>query len=146
MSAWIRTLVKRKRTKIVLVGLTVTFSLALILMVKLQSDTEQPVTKTHKVIIRTENAVSTTVTERHKMAILVPFRDRFEELLEFVPYMHDFLNKQGTAHQIYVINQVDDYRFGLFSALQVPYIVISLFIHPSVYWILFVKSFFKTFA
>lgn len=114
MSAWIRTLVKRKRTKIVLVGLTVTFSLALILMVKLQSDTEQPVTKTHKVIIRTENAESTTVTERHKMAILVPFRDRFEELLEFVPYMHDFLNKQGTAHQIYVINQVDDYRFGLF--------------------------------
>lgn len=146
MSAWIRTLVKRKRTKIVLVGLTVTFSLALILMVKLQSDTEKPVTKTYKVIIRTENAVSTTVTERHKMAILVPFRDRFEELLEFVPYMHDFLNKQGTAHQIYVINQVDDYRFGLFSALQVPYIVISLFIHPSVYWILFVKSFFKTFA
>lgn len=111
MSAWIRTLVKRKRTKIVLVGLTVTFSLALILMVKLQSDTEQPVTKTHKVIIGTENAESTTVTERHKMAILVPFRDRFEELLEFVPYMHDFLNKQRTAHQIYVINQVDDYRF-----------------------------------
>lgn len=140
MSAWIRTLVKRKRTKIVLVGLTVTFSLALILMVKLQSDTEQPVTKTHKVIIRTENAESTTVTERHKMAILVPFRDRFEELLEFVPYMHDFLNKQGTAHQIYVINQVDDYRFGLFffgSILQVPYIVTSLFIYPSVYLISF---------
>lgn len=154
MSAWMRTLVKRKRTQIVLVGLTVTFSLALVLMVKLQSDTEQPVSKKSefKIKIINEQAVSTTVTKRHKMAILVPFRDRFEELLEFVPYMHDFLNKQGTAFQIYVINQVDDYRFGLFflrfriaGALYI-YIVISLFIHPSVYSISFVKAFFKTFA
>lgn len=114
MSAWIRSLVKRKRTQIVLVGLTLTFSLALILMVKLQRETEQPVTNKFKV--ETEKTMSTTVTERHKMAILVPFRDRFEELLEFVPYMHDFLNKQGTAHQIYVINQVDDFRFVPHSA------------------------------
>lgn len=138
MSAWMRTLVKRKRTQIVLVGLTVTFFLALILMVKLQSDTEHPVSKKSefKFKIIKEKAVSTTVTERHKMAILVPFRDRFEELLEFVPYMHDFLNKQGTSHQIYVINQVDDYRFGLFFfkvlLCRCP-IVISLFIHPSIH-------------
>lgn len=138
MSAWMRTLVKRKRTQIVLVGLTVTFSLALVLMVKLQSDTEQPVSKKSefKIKIINEQAVSTTVTKRHKMAILVPFRDRFEELLEFVPYMHDFLNKQGTAFQIYVINQVDDYRFGLFflrfRIAGALYIYSDQSIHPSI--------------
>lgn len=46
----------------------------------------------------------------HKLAIIVPFRERFEELLEFVPYMHTFLNKKKIRHKIIVINQVDHYR------------------------------------
>jgi xylosylprotein 4-beta-galactosyltransferase len=79
------------------------------LMIRLQRDTEQPLN--HEGNAETEKLGSETLSHGHKMAILVPFRDRFEELLEFVPYMHNFLNKQGTAHQIYVINQVDDYRY-----------------------------------
>ena len=46
----------------------------------------------------------------HKMALIVPFRNRFDELLEFVPHMHNFLNAQRVRHQIFVINQVDTYR------------------------------------
>uniref|UniRef100_W5N2U6 Xylosylprotein beta 1,4-galactosyltransferase, polypeptide 7 (galactosyltransferase I) n=1 Tax=Lepisosteus oculatus TaxID=7918 RepID=W5N2U6_LEPOC len=46
----------------------------------------------------------------HKLAVLVPFRERFEELLVFVPYMHAFLNKKRIRHKILVINQVDHYR------------------------------------
>lgn len=46
----------------------------------------------------------------HKMAIIVPFRERFEELLIFVPYMHAFLNKKKIRHKILVINQVDHLR------------------------------------
>lgn len=42
----------------------------------------------------------------HKLAVLVPFRDRFEELLAFAPYLHDFLNKQEISHHIYILNQV----------------------------------------
>ena len=48
----------------------------------------------------------------HKMAILVPFRDRLEELTTFVPYMHNFLNNQRTRHAFYVINQADFYRWA----------------------------------
>ena len=48
---------------------------------------------------------------KHKLAVVVPFRDRFEELQEFVPHMHKFLNNQKIQHSIYVINQVDHLRF-----------------------------------
>lgn len=46
----------------------------------------------------------------HKLALIVPFRERFEELLEFVPFMHTFLNKKKIRHKILIINQVDHYR------------------------------------
>ena len=46
----------------------------------------------------------------HKLCILVPFRDRFEELLEFAPYIHKFLSKQNVDHEIYILHQVDKYR------------------------------------
>lgn len=46
----------------------------------------------------------------HKLALLVPFRERFEELLVFVPFMHNFLNKKRIRHKILIINQVDHYR------------------------------------
>ena len=46
----------------------------------------------------------------HKLAIIVPFRDRFDELLEFVPHMHRFLNAQKVRHKIVVVNQQDIYR------------------------------------
>lgn len=47
----------------------------------------------------------------HKLALIIPFRERFEELLVFVPFMHTFLNKKKIRHKILVINQVDHYRW-----------------------------------
>lgn len=46
----------------------------------------------------------------HKLAVVVPFRERFEELLVFVPFIHAFLNKNKIRHKILIINQVDHYR------------------------------------
>ena len=46
----------------------------------------------------------------NKLAILVPFRDRFEELMEFAPHLHKYLIKKKVRHKIYVINQVDNLR------------------------------------
>lgn len=46
----------------------------------------------------------------HKMALIVPFRERFEEMLIFVPYMHAFLNKKKIRHQIFIVNQLDHFR------------------------------------
>ena len=47
----------------------------------------------------------------HRMAVIVPYRDRLEELLEFAPYIHSYFVKKKVRHRIYVINQVDSLRF-----------------------------------
>eukprot|EP00092_Neocalanus_flemingeri_P085226 GFUD01107221.1.p1 GENE.GFUD01107221.1~~GFUD01107221.1.p1 ORF type:complete len:102 (-),score=16.75 GFUD01107221.1:147-452(-) len=43
----------------------------------------------------------TNETSDHKLCIIVPIRDRFEELLEFAPYIKTFLNNQAaiSLHQ-----------------------------------------------
>ncbi|XP_069194830.1 beta-1,4-galactosyltransferase 7 isoform X2 [Procambarus clarkii] len=60
--------------------------------------------------------------DKHKMALLVPFRDRFEELLEFAPHIHTFLNAQHKNHHLYIINQVDNLRFNRASLLNVGFL------------------------
>ena len=45
-------------------------------------------------------------SSKHKLCLLVPFRDRFDELSEFVPYMHKFLSANNVPFEIIVINQV----------------------------------------
>ena len=46
----------------------------------------------------------------HQLGIVVPYRDRFEELLEFAPHMHNFLNAKKVQHKIFIVNQVDKHR------------------------------------
>ena len=50
--------------------------------------------------------ISSSEQTRSNLAVIVPFRDRFEELLKFVPYMHKFLLNQSVTHEIFIINQV----------------------------------------
>jgi len=47
----------------------------------------------------------------HRLSVIIPFRDRFDELLEFVPYMRNFLCRQHIRHQLIVVNQADLYRY-----------------------------------
>lgn len=54
----------------------------------------------------TDEASRHKKTSQHRLAILVPFRDRFEELLIFIPYMQKFLDKQDINYHIFVLNQV----------------------------------------
>lgn len=46
----------------------------------------------------------------HKLAVIIPFRDRFEELMEFAPHLHLYLTKKHVRHKILAINQVDTLR------------------------------------
>lgn len=69
-----------------------------------------------------ESLKSSGYSTNHKLAVLVPYRDRFEELLIFTPYMHEFLNKQNIDHDIIVLNQVDHYRFNRASLINVGYL------------------------
>ena len=59
----------------------------------------------------------------HKLAVLVPFRGRYEELLEFAPHIHKFLNRQKINHDIWVINQDDHFRFNRATLLNVGHIL-----------------------
>ena len=53
----------------------------------------------------------------HFLCLIIPFRDRFEELNEFVPMISEFLNKKSIAHAIFVVNQIDTLRFNRFENL-----------------------------
>ncbi|CAL8097885.1 unnamed protein product [Calicophoron daubneyi] len=57
--------------------------------------------------------------EQHRLAVLVPFRDRFTELQQFLPHLDRFLTDQNVVHTFYIINQVDDFRFNRGALLNV---------------------------
>ncbi|KAG5898790.1 hypothetical protein JTB14_011000 [Gonioctena quinquepunctata] len=59
---------------------------------------------------------------KHKLAVLVPYRERFEELLEFAPYMFRFLNNQQCNHDIFILNQVDHFRFNRASLINAGFL------------------------
>ena len=59
----------------------------------------------------------------HRLAVVVPFRDRFDELLTFVPHMDLFLKNQMIDHKIYVINQKDSYRFNRASLINIGFLI-----------------------
>lgn len=58
----------------------------------------------------------------HTLALIIPLRDRFEELLEFASYMDRYLNEQHVQHKVFVINQVDVYRFNRAALINVGYL------------------------
>lgn len=71
----------------------------------------------------TSTAVSTEDWGEHQLAVLVPFRGRYEELLQFAPHIHKFLNRQRLRHQIWVINQQDEFRFNRASLLNIGHLL-----------------------
>lgn len=52
----------------------------------------------------------------------MPFRERFEELLQFAPHLTTFLNAQEIPHHIFILNQIDRYRFNRASLINVGYL------------------------
>lgn len=58
----------------------------------------------------------------HKLAVIIPFRERFDELLEFAPWIHTFLNTQKVRHKIFVINQVDTHRFNRAALINIGFL------------------------
>lgn len=66
--------------------------------------------------------IASNIQEKRRLAIIVPFRDRFEELLHFVPHMFKFLNHQNIPFHIFVIQQADSNRFNRASLINVGYL------------------------
>lgn len=57
----------------------------------------------------------------HKLCVVVPFRDRFDELQVFVPYMSKFLYNKSLTFEILIINQADHYRFNRANLINIGY-------------------------
>lgn len=51
-----------------------------------------------------------TIKSEHKLAVLIPFRDRFDELMVIVPHLQRYLQSKHIKHEIIVINQIDHWR------------------------------------
>ena len=64
-----------------------------------------------------------TEREGHRLAVVVPFRNRYEELLQFAPFLHSFLNRQHVRHQIWVVNQADNHRFNRAALINVGFLL-----------------------
>ena len=61
-------------------------------------------------------------TGRDKLCVVVPFRDRFDELLAFVPHLSAFLKEQGVnGFEFVIVNQVDGFRFNRASLINVGF-------------------------
>lgn len=64
-------------------------------------------------------------SDKPKLAILVPFRDRFDELLRFVPHISAFLDKQQVPFHIFVLNQHDRFRFNRASLINAGFLQVK---------------------
>ncbi|XP_045138991.1 beta-1,4-galactosyltransferase 2-like [Portunus trituberculatus] len=51
-------------------------------------------------------------TERHKVAIIIPYRNRATHLTAFVHHMHPFLQRQQLEYTIYVVEQAGSNSFN----------------------------------
>jgi len=47
-----------------------------------------------------------------RLAVIVPFRERFNQLLAFAPHMDAFLGRQKVCYEFFIMNQIDGYRFN----------------------------------
>lgn len=69
------------------------------------------------------NELTLNKKSEHKLAIVVPFRDRFDELLLFVPHISKYLQSKSIDFKIYIINQIDQYRFNRASLINVGFLI-----------------------
>lgn len=62
-------------------------------------------------------------TQLHRLAVVVPYRNRPYELEEFIPHMTNFLTSQNIDHKIFIVNQTDKYRFNRAVLINIGYII-----------------------
>ncbi|XP_052866128.1 beta-1,4-galactosyltransferase 7 [Anopheles cruzii] len=79
----------------------------------------------HEQFHRSFRRLEQPTPDRKKLAIVVPFRDRFDELLQFAPHMATFLRKQNIPFHIFVVNQHDRYRFNRASLINIGFLQVQ---------------------
>ncbi|KAM9741485.1 LOW QUALITY PROTEIN: beta-1,4-galactosyltransferase 1 [Menidia menidia] len=59
---------------------------------------------------------------RHKMAVIIPFRNRDEHLKYWLHYLHPILQRQQLDYGVYIINQAGEEVFNRAKLLNVGYL------------------------
>lgn len=65
------------------------------------------------------------LSNKHRLALLVPYRERFEELLKFTPDITAFLKKQNLNFDVFILNQVDQNRFNRASLINAGFLQVK---------------------
>lgn len=60
--------------------------------------------------------------QEHKLAIVVPYRDREEHLRVFLPHMHKYLSSQGLDFKIYIVEQEFGKPFNRAKLLNIGFL------------------------
>ena len=61
----------------------------------------------------------------HRLAVVVPYRDREEHLRVFLPHMKDYLSKQGIDNTIYIVEQEHGKPFNRAKLLNIGFLEAS---------------------
>lgn len=111
-------------SRIIFSAIVILFNFAVLWSLRCPDDYQPRLHPRDAEIVKSSRSISSTksTSTGHKLAIIIPFRDRFDELLEFAPALHKFLNEASVDHEIFVINQADKYRFNRASLINVGYI------------------------
>ncbi|CAF1099793.1 unnamed protein product [Rotaria sordida] len=64
----------------------------------------------------------------HRLAVIVPYRNRSNELEIFLPHMNSFLNSQSVDHIFMIVNQVDKHRFNRAALINIGFIESRTFV------------------
>ena len=59
---------------------------------------------------------------RHRVAVIVPFRDRDQHLYIFLRHLHNILKRQELSYRILIIEQSDEYPFNRGKLMNVGYV------------------------
>ncbi|KJE98139.1 beta1,4-galactosyltransferase 7 [Capsaspora owczarzaki ATCC 30864] len=59
---------------------------------------------------------------QHHLAVVIPFRDRHDELMAIIPALSRFLTRQQVGFTIWIVNQVDGLRFNRGALINVGFL------------------------
>ncbi|CDW57221.1 Beta 1,4 galactosyltransferase 7 [Trichuris trichiura] len=94
----------------------------ILLLFRLAHDDESPKPWSFRLLGRESASPSERSLFKHHLCVVVPFRNRFNELVVFVPHIHRFLLAQNLGKfSVIVVNQRDRFRFNRASLINVGF-------------------------
>ena len=62
---------------------------------------------------------------RARVAIIIPYRGRYQQLLGFLHNLHSLLTKQQLDYAIFIVNQIDDQQFNRAKLMNIGFVEAS---------------------